>query len=485
MTNNSPFDEQIKEKFSHYSPDVPPHIWENIIAQKEKRRPGGLLLYFLNKNLLILLFVTITTTSGILVYKNFTLSSTKNKVYEVNERANRIAKTSADKETKNNNVINSTIDNNNNKTIAENNTLTKIFTSTEKNILSKGKGQPAVHTDKNLLITSAGNNKNNSTHTTITDQNTSAFSNNKKQKKIKGSAAMAYINPGVETDDPTDVYSSEKYTNDILFNRFLLNPDLILAGRLNNLSIKKINPLQLDIPCPEAEKNAAGNKRYFELYGGPDYAFRSMTDTGNSAYLQRRKESTRFSTAFSAGLRYTRVFGNGMSFRTGVNYSQINEKFKFAEGNIIQVVYIINGNGDTTGNYTTTGTRYKTTFNKFRTIDIPVLVGYELGNGRWHANFNAGVVINAYSWQKGDVLDTAFKPISITTGKTTSPYQFKTNVGIGFMGAVSVYYKLTDRWHIFAEPYFRYSLSPASKAELTLKQKYNTLGLRLGVRLDF
>ena len=161
------------------------------------------------------------------------------------------------------------------------------------------------------------------------------------------------------------------------------------------------------------------------------------------------------------------MFSNGMSFRTGINYSQINEKFKFSQGNIIQIVYITDNNGDTTGSYSTTGTRYKTTHNKFRTIDIPVMVGYELGNGRIHANFNAGVVVNLYSWQRGDVLDTAYQPVNITTGKTASPYQFKTNAGIGFMGSISVYYKITNRLHLLAEPFYRYNFSPASKSDLT------------------
>ena len=174
-----------------------------------------------------------------------------------------------------------------------------------------------------------------------------------------------------------------------------------------------------------------------------------------------------------------------MSIRTGINYSQINEKFKYADANITHIVYITNSNGDTTGSFLSTGTRYKTTHNKYRTLDIPLLIGYEMGNGRWHANFNAGVIINLYSWQKGDVLDTAYKPVNITTGKSSSPYQFKTNAGAGFLGSVSVYYKLNKRLHLMAEPYFRYSFSPASKSELTLKQKYNTAGLRVGLRLDF
>jgi opacity protein-like surface antigen len=108
-----------------------------------------------------------------------------------------------------------------------------------------------------------------------------------------------------------------------------------------------------------------------------------------------------------------------------------------------------------------------------------------LGNGKLHANINAGAMVNVYSWQKGDVLDAAGNPVNITTGKNSaSPYGFKTNIGIGFTGGISVYYKLTDKLHLLAEPYYRHNLSSMNKDNLTLKQKYNTAGIKLGIRLD-
>ena len=94
-------------------------------------------------------------------------------------------------------------------------------------------------------------------------------------------------------------------------------------------------------------------------------------------------------------------------------------------------------------------------------------------------------MINIYSWQKGDVLDTAYQPVNITTGKASSPYQFKTNAGIGVTGGISFYYRLTGKLYFLAEPYFRYNFSAANKADITLKQKYTTTGLRLGLRMDF
>ncbi len=488
--NNSALDDHIKERFGNYSPDVPPHIWENIVAEKDKRRPGIFWLGFLNKKLALLLLGVLVAGAGIFIYKNTSSPSNKNNehviaegqptskttnntvVDNISSQSNTELSTTTENVPATTNPVNNTAD----KSIS---TIQSTSTGKDKetiinknNIVNKDLTQDIVKTNKNKKTASLAS--------TGKDNNENDITADKRSKQLKGSSNISFRNAEAIADE---VQGTNE--NELLMNRYLLSLDMIRSQKNSRLSIKKINNPHLDIPCPEAEKNAAGNKRYFELYGSADYAFRSISDTGNSAYLQKRKESTTFSSAFSAGLRYTRVFGNGMSFRTGVNYSQINEKFKFAQGNIVQVVYVIDSNGDTTGSYTTTGTRYKTTYNRFRTIDIPILVGYELGNGRLHVNFNAGAVVNLYSWQKGDVLDTTYQPISITTGKTNSPYQFKTNVGIGFMGAVSVYYKLTDKWHIFAEPYYRYNFTPASKSDLTLKQKYNTAGLKLGVRLDF
>lgn len=488
MTNNSPLDEHIKGKFSNYTPDVPSHIWENIIAEKEKRRPAGFWFSFLNKNILLLLFVIVTAGTGVIIYKNIYSTGDSKKTNTVNEPVNAAAdnnlpatnnKTANDISTGPNSDPVTTTGNISLPADQVNKPNNNNIIPVDKAVVTTQKDRTDHNNKNNLLLSATDNNKNNFPVSTVVN-NTTKSSSYKKQKKLKGVLAISFKNPDAIADDITTTVE-----NDLLLKRFLLSLDMIGVERTFNGSVKKINNPHLDIPCPEAEKNAAGNKRYFEIYGGPDYAFRSITDTGNSDYMKKRKESSRFSSAFSAGLRYTRVFSNGMSFRTGINYSQINEKFKFSQGNIIQIVYITDNNGDTTGSYTTTGTRYKTTHNKFRTIDIPILVGYELGNGRLHANFNAGVVVNLYSWQKGDVLDTAYQPVNITTGKTASPYQFKTNAGIGFMGSVSVYYKITNRLHLLAEPYYRYNFSPASKSDLTLKQKYNTLGIRLGLRLDF
>ncbi len=463
MTKNSALDEHIKKQFGDYSPDVPPHIWENIIAQKDKRKPLGFWFKLFKNKTGLLIIGMIIVGASLIIFKNINTESINNTTVTT-ENESTTNKTSNKISPEINNDIIGTPD------------MNSINESIKTNPGMENGDVNNIKVPVNAQSNTIQNNRSSLSET----NNDSHFNKRNKSRTQKAASSMLINNPDAVSEETIAV--SE---NAFFISRILLYPELLQSENSILPAIKNSNNPHINIPCPEAEKNAAGNKRYFELYGGPDYAFRSITDTGNSVYAKKRKESTSFRSAFSIGLRYTRVFNNGMSFRTGINYSQINEKFKIAQGNIIQLIYITNSNGDTTGSYTTTGTRYKTTFNKFRTIDMPLLIGYELGNGRLHANFNAGAVVNIYSWQKGDVLDTSYNPVTITTGKETSPYQFKSNVGIGFMGGISVYYKLTDKWHILAEPYFRYNFSAANKAELTIKQKYNTAGIRLGIRLDF
>ncbi len=469
MNSNRPFDEHIKDQFSNYTPDVHPRIWEKIIAEKDKKRPAGFWVsMFNNRNKLLLLGLIIALSSGgAWLYYNADLTAKKDTVQ--NEADGKIQKTK---------LTPSTDDKD-----APAGPDPAADLQLDPGTTESTGTQPVsndIPANTNPLLSSKGNIRASIKSPLPESDGTAAppARDNKKYYTGLGNVLVNTTAPESEEDE----YMEPGGT---LLGRLTYNAEKFTEKRRTGKKQEplRFNPVVFLPDCP-IEKDASGNKKYLEFYAGPDYAFQHLQDTANSAYLQKRKESTSFKSAFSAGVRYTKVFNNSMSVRGGVNYSQINEKFSFNQGNIVQVTYIINANGDTVGSYTTTGSRYKTTINRYRSIDIPLMIGYELGNGKLHANINAGPIINIYSWQKGDVLDASGNPVSITTGKSSSPYQFKTNAGIGFMGAVTVYYKLNNRLHVMAEPYFRYNLSQMNKENITLKQKYQTAGLRLGIRLD-
>ncbi len=463
MTSNRQFDEHIKDQFSNYTPDVHPGMWERIIAEKDKKRPAGFWVSMFNsRNKLLLLGLIIALSSGgAWLYYGKDVSSRE------------VTRDEKDGKKLKNKISNPT-------GIA---TVTEPTVDQQLNaeFLVSEQQSPGDITKENNAVLPSGSYTKISINSPAPETGNTAAPVQRDNKKYYTGLGNVLVNT-TAPEPEEDEYAEQGGT---LLGRLTYNAEKFTEKRRtgNKQQPLRFNPVVFLPDCP-IEKDAAGNKKYFEFYAGPDYAFRSLQDTANSAYLQKRKESTKFKSGFSAGVRYTKVFNNSMSVRGGVNYSQINEKFTFNQGNVVVVTYMLNANGDTIGSYTTTGTRYKTTTNRYRSIDIPLMIGYELGNGKLHANINAGPVINIYSWQKGEVMDASGNPVSITTGKSSSPYQFKTNAGVGFMAAVSVYYKLNEKLHIMAEPYFRYNLSAMNKESITLKQKYQTAGLRLGIRLD-
>ena len=447
--NNKLFDSFVKEQLAGYRPEVPAHIWENIAAEKDRKKPAGFWSFFsgLNPAAVILLMLV---AGGVLIYF-------------FNHKPDAAADKTVLLQPSNNNgtggsstgtIHQNTPSSVNPADAATNNAPSNSGVAAGAGQLNSG----AVHDIQNTANSFYSPRK---IFATVTnpDEGTDAPGENAEK--------------AIETDRTIPALLSRAQ---LLQTNSLFHPRL----KMGLLLLSK----NLSIPCPRAEKDAAGNKKYVEIYGGPDYVFSNITDTAQSSYAQQRKESTKLAFAYSAGLRYTKVFRNGMSFRTGINYSQVNESFTYVQGHITRNVYITNNNGDTTGTYSVTGTQYTKSTNKFRSIDVPLLMGYEAGNGRLHTNINAGAIVNVMSRETGYVLDKNGVPVDISPGKQSTVYKYKTNAGVSLTAAVSVYYKLNERVHVLAEPYFKYSLSPVTKSELSLKQKYHTAGLRLGLRLD-
>ena len=465
MRENLPFDNFVKEQFNSYTPDVPGHIWENIAAAKRQTKPKGFWMnMFMGGN--ILLFAIILSVGGGAAYL---LLSPKTNNFSTEKH---VANNEITSQKLNTSTINNSIDKDDN-SISEK--------KQKANEVVKEKNNTTISQDQNLNSNNSPVNYNSFTSPLFINKRNTDLNKNKNITEASGKDELAVEQNSIEL-------SNTKFNSPFRFNNAR---KLFINEKLNSKNIK--------LPeCPTIESNAAGNKMYWEVYAGPDHAFdsyKSYGDTASTNYLEKRKASTKFASAFSAGVRYTKVFNNGTSVRAGVNYTQVNEKFLYFNPNEIKYVtvittrVVIRAPGDTiyindTLQYQQSGSRIKTTYNRYRNIDIPLVIGYELGNGRIHANINAGVIINIYSWYKGDVLDSLYQPVSITTGKGNTVYQFKNNIGVGFLGSLSVYYKITDKLHLVLEPYFRYNLSPMSKDNLNLQQKYHIAGLHAGLRFD-
>jgi hypothetical protein len=462
-----PFDDHLKEQLGDYRPVVPDHIWENIKQKKDKKRP----FFFMLRNP-IFIILSIVTAGSLLGY------------YFIDFSNNKIAfSTAIPSSNKNKLISNSSV---------FNGSTTQQSINTENKIIIEEKESNAISIHENISnektisnqvvnqIEQSFNTDNSQKQEQIEKNN---FNKNRK-KSFKQITSVSISQPSIdEAINLNETFADAQFSNDLeLFS----SPQTVDRISLQQSTIPELRtPLKinLNIPCPDNNKNPAFNKRYVELYAAADYVLRQFTDTPNSSYMKMRKESTSFSSAYSAGIRFTKVFNNGFNIRAGLNFSQINEKLKYVQGNIIQVVFIINASGDTIGSYQTSNTRYKTSYNHYKTLDIPVTIGYETSKGRWRVNFNTGLIVNIHSWNQGEVLNDALQPVDIS-GLSPNPYQFKTNIGVGGIGAISCYYSINEKLSIMAEPYMRYNFSSMNKTEISLKQKYHTSGIKFGLRLN-
>ena len=533
MSDMKNFDDFFKTELGKQSSDVPSHIWDNIVEARKSRRPTGIWLSFLSdKNMFILVALLLIGGTGIAIFNNPTnigstkkissninTSNTINKKGNNNRPVNQVTYQSSlpsssnipsNNSSSNNIKLSNQLNEKSDNSLVDNSapesdqkidkrSETNIGSSTE-NIASVKTSDPHIYSNNNSFSNRI-NNKNSIEK--IKYSPLTVAHNNRKHSKVDGSVKTNTNITGSDeiTNDNNTTLTASDYSSKTNNNSNSKSYSITQGYLLNRLSFtvqKTVKPeikiadnisTKLNFPeCPTVEKDIAGNKQYIEAYISPDYGIRTLTDTSKStgALLQQRKQSTNFSSAFSAGVRYTRVLKSGISIAGGLNYSQINEKLSYTQNNGSQIAVITSSTtGDTIRIDTISGIVHKTSYNHYHSIDVPLLIGYEMGNDKIHINVNAGPVMNIYSWQHGQVLSQDSLPESISSGKSSSiAYQYKTNIGLGITGGVSVFYKLNDQLHIYAEPYFRYNFSSMTNSESPIQQKYTTVGIHIGLRLD-
>jgi hypothetical protein len=510
MKAKFPYEDIWRERLEQSEPPVPAHIWDNIAKQSQKKRPFFIWPWNINTWIILLLCLSGISIGGYYLLSGSHQTSVVTRAHQTTfyQQATEIKsgnkQTSkmhvADAEGEKNNRLDKNIGSADHSDVAALHAFDQNITSdpSASTPTIKPSDINSIDPDNKSTSRKQTNKVDSDLIASVDEDNSPVITANQKptRRLTTGSAKKMRIKkPSSTTADNAIDNESEaeasKYNpseigstslshfsgiSDIALLTFKHQPS---SGKLINKTLP-----HFEIPCPNADLNPAWNKEYIDFYSSADYVIRQFNDTPNSSYMQMRKQSTSFSSAFSVGARYNKVFENGLSFRVGLNYSQINEKFQFVQGNIIQLQYIVNVNGDTIGSFESVFKRYKTSYNRYRTIDVPITMGYEKMFGKCTMNFNAGVVINAYSWNRGEVLDKNLMPVNINSTDSTNPYQLRNNIGVGGIASASLYYPINEKWKVFAEPYIRYNFSSMSSSELSLKQKYHTTGLKLGLRLD-
>lgn len=269
------------------------------------------------------------------------------------------------------------------------------------------------------------------------------------------------------------------------------------------LQTKKITlDTELEFPDVTSEniklETKTSNKRWknhLDLFLSPEQALRQLKSKSYDTNLEDlRKSSERRLESYSLGLSYKLQHKNGFTLVTGLEYREINEKFEWFEfkretetiDGILTVVE--NRNGDIIE--TNRGAkeiiritnRGKETYNHYRTINVPIGLGYHIAGNKFGMEILGGLDMNIAFLKKGDAFSSTDTPRRFNSTNNYGGQMFDRKAGWGLWTSVSFVHSFSPKWAWFAAPYIRLQLNSVTTKDYTLEQRHHNIGVRLGCR---
>ncbi len=318
--------------------------------------------------------------------------------------------------------------------------------------------------------------------------NTRTTNNNNKNNLLTAPSNTNIIIPSVNTN-----YNNTSTNKTIKATTKTTKSKVIAFEFLETKEAIPVIPMTVDTKDNE-ETDAMPDMRIPEdkiaegCYGGPAFSFAfgahvspdlvmhniSSTNQDLFPYIDERRKTEKLLESYHVGLDVYIQHRDGLFLRSGLEYAQINKRFKFDE---------------TWQNETmdTTFTREKRTTNRYRMIDIPLTVGYEFGVYDWNLSLyvEAGASMNVLFKKKGDILDPNspadyFEPISITDGAANRLDSYVDNVGLSILGGIGMRYELSDGLFIYAQPAGKLYLNSFTKKDNDVDEKFSRFGINFG-----
>ena len=462
MTDNQ-FDNFFREKLKDHTAPVPVGLWEKIRPENEKRPKGFFLRKINGTGLMLAALLVATVIIGLLTYQHASsVPAADAALKQPNTNSNNHS-----------NLNNSTSENNSTLQTPPNHTMITADSMIE--IVE----DPSNHLVKN----------------TSSDEPTIVRAN--QGITFQNVLATAITTMSLQKNDP-EIASSDHAFDDINYvaahvnqEPLYFNPSSLTAanGKLNkNLAANGHDKFikSTIIICPTVRGRSNFNPDWgLELFASPNYSFKSVTNVSASQqYLDKKDSSEQMQIGYSAGFRLVKPLNDHILLKTGFQYSQMNQKFTYRNENEIKL--IIRSPGDTvivtdTSTLQQIGYSVKTIHNHYRSIDIPLTLGYQFGNDDLSLGINAGVIFNITSWYQGEILDTSLTSVPI--GKVSNSI-YKSNIGLGLYSSISVMKRINENAQLFFEPYFRYNLSNMTNSQSPYNQRFQVGGLALGVRFS-
>ncbi|MDX1912284.1 MAG: hypothetical protein SFV22_12400 [Saprospiraceae bacterium] len=227
-----------------------------------------------------------------------------------------------------------------------------------------------------------------------------------------------------------------------------------------------------------------------DVYAGPSFAQSSLTSRlEDRPYLNQRLATENPLIAMNVGVRASLMFNRNLLVRTGLHYNRITEEFEYIDPTYVKyhiVATVVNGTTqiDTVG--VEYGEHYQKVYNRYSTLDVPLMAGVEMRRGRSGVSINAGASVNIWFQKRGTIIDPATgKPARFDNNGALEGKVFRNGIGLSACASIQWYYHLGPHLRVFAEPSFRQILRPVSLKSHPVEHRYSILGIKLGATKIF
>jgi hypothetical protein len=219
--------------------------------------------------------------------------------------------------------------------------------------------------------------------------------------------------------------------------------------------------------------------------------FLKTRDDGFANYREKRIKTENHLEALTSSIVYNAKHRSGLFFTTGLDYCQIDEKFRDIDSlDILRsgdglINVIIEPDGSTIEErgkkeIIEHKTWDKKIYNYYFFLDIPLSVGYAGKIKKINYEVSSGISYNIVFLKKGQIIGINQYPVDI---KKESGI-FKTQTGLSLISGIKVLVPYKNKM-LFIAPKLKYNLQSLTNDDNPLSQKYLTYGIEIGGRIGF
>ena len=315
---------------------------------------------------------------------------------------------------------------------------------------------------------------------------------NQKETRVDGNTKREVSLPADESILPNQINTANNTTQQAILNS--LPPDQgVASGHVNNANLaganqteaateveateeetlpleqmNELDPRNFDVAYepvfalegrPLYVPRTRGWRVYGELFGAVDVPTRTLEarEPEFELYRQAREQSEQVQAGQRVALRFSMISIDGIAVRSGISYGTHRETFSYQQ------------------------TKQN---NRFQTIDIPVILGYERNNlGKFTLSANAGVYLNMAFNQHGNFLAPDLnKTLEFSSNKPDAYPAFRNSLGVALYGSIAASYPITPRLRLVLEPYVLRNTGSFTAKDYAIDQRYQNWGINVGIR---